>query len=110
MAPLKRKGDLAELRVAADLVARGHRIAFPFGEDWDYDLIVCRDGHALERVQVKHAVSDGAVIPVRCRSMSLTNGRVRTVKKYTQTTIDWIAVYDVSSDRCYYVPSAALGA
>ncbi len=40
MAPLKQKGDLAEMMVAADLLRRGHRIAFPHGEDWDYDLIV----------------------------------------------------------------------
>ena len=39
MAPLKSKGDLAELMVAADILRRGHKVAFPFGEDWDYDLI-----------------------------------------------------------------------
>jgi hypothetical protein len=111
VAILKRKGDLAELRVAADILSRGHRIAIPFGEDWDYDLIVCRDGSAmLERVQVKHVASDGEVIPVRCRSMSLTNGRVRAVKKYTSAMVDWIGVYDVTTDRCYYVPSTELGA
>jgi hypothetical protein len=36
----KAKGDLAELKVAADLRARGYKIAFPYGEDWDFDLIV----------------------------------------------------------------------
>ena len=76
MAPLKAKGDLAEMMVAADLMRRGHKVAIPYGEDWDYDLIVCRDG-SLERVQVKHTRSDGRVIEVRCRSHSLTNGRVR---------------------------------
>ncbi len=108
MAPLKAKGDLAELRVAADLVSRGHKVAIPFGEDCDYDLVVDRDG-ALERVQVKHTRSDGRVIVVRCRSASLTNGRVRAVKKYTATTIDWLAVYDATTDRCFYVPAAELG-
>ena len=39
MAPLKTKGDLAELKVAADLADRGYRILFPHGEDHDYDLI-----------------------------------------------------------------------
>jgi hypothetical protein len=34
VASLKTKGDLAELKVAADLVERGYRIAFPFGEDY----------------------------------------------------------------------------
>ena len=108
MAPLKQKGDLAELMVAADLRRRGHKIAIPYGEDWDYDLIVCRDG-ALERVQVKHAVSRDGVLPVRCRSHSLTNGRVRATKRYTAATVDWIAVHDAATHRCFYVPAAELG-
>jgi hypothetical protein len=44
------------MMVAADLMRRGHKIAFPYGEDWDYDLIVCRD-ETLERVQVKYSRS-----------------------------------------------------
>jgi hypothetical protein len=53
----KAKGDLAELKVATDLIARGYKIALPYGEDWDCDLIVCRDTQGLERVQVKYAES-----------------------------------------------------
>lgn len=108
MAPLKAKGDLAEAMVAADILRRGHKVAIPFGEDWDYDLIACRQGR-LERVQVKHARSDGRVIPVVCRSASLTNGKVRKVKRYTTSTIDWLAVWDATTRRCYYVPAAELG-
>jgi hypothetical protein len=108
VAPLKQKGDLAELMVAADLRRRGFKLAFPFGEDWDYDLIIEREGH-LERVQVKYTKSDGAVILVRARSHSLTNGKVRSVKHYTAETIDWLAVYDATSERCYYVPARELG-
>ena len=109
MASLKTKGDLAELKVAADLVGRGYRIAIPFGEDNDFDLILIR-GDALERVQVKHAQSDGEVVAVKCYSHSLTNGRVRQTKRYTSRTIDWLAVYDVTTDRCFYLPAAELGA
>jgi Holliday junction resolvase-like predicted endonuclease len=108
MAVTKAKGDLAELMVASDLRRKGYRIAFPYGEDWDYDLIVER-GARLERVQVKYAESDGAVIPVRCRSHSLTNGKVMRTKRYTAAMIDWIAVYDQTTERCYYVPAAELG-
>ena len=39
MAPLKEKGDLAELIVAADLAKRGWEIAVPWGENSDFDLI-----------------------------------------------------------------------
>ena len=108
MAPLKEKGDLAELRVAADLAARGCCISFPFGENCDYDLIA-DTGDRLHRIQVKYATSDGRIIPVRCASHSLTNGKVKRTKCYTAETIDWIAVYDRTSNRCYYVPAAELG-
>jgi PD-(D/E)XK endonuclease len=108
MAPLKKKGDLAELKVAADLAARGCAICLPFGEDCDYDLIADFEGR-LHRVQVKYTESDGRVVVVRCRSHSLTNGKVRRTKVYTAEMIDWIAVYDATSDRCYYVPSWILG-
>ena len=108
MALLKRKGDLAELKVAADLVDRGYNLSFPFGEDCDYDLIADCSG-ALHRIQVKYTKSDGRRILVRCRSHSLTKGRIRHTKHYTAETVDWIAVYDRTSDRCYYCPSTELG-
>jgi hypothetical protein len=64
----------------------------------------------LERVQVKHAASRDGVLVVKCRSHSLTNGKVRTVKHYTSRTIDWIAIWDRTTDRCFYVPASELGA
>jgi hypothetical protein len=106
----KAKGDLAELKVAADLRARGYKVAFPYGEDWDFDLILCRDDGALERVQVKYARSDGRVIRVCARSHSLTNGKLKATKYYTATLIDWLAVWDKTLDCCFYIPAAELGA
>ena len=105
----KAKGDLAELKVATDLQSRGYKVAFPYGEDWDYDLILCRPKGNLERVQVKHARSDGHVIEVRCSSQSLTNGKVRAIKHYTAASIDWLAVWDSTLDRCFYVSAVELG-
>ncbi len=94
--------------IAADLVRRGYKIAIPYGEDWDYDLIVCRD-EKLERVQCKYTRSNGVFIIVRCRSHSLTKGKIRATKHYTSATIDWLAVYDDTTERCYYVPATELG-
>jgi PD-(D/E)XK endonuclease len=105
----KAKGDLAELKVAADLRARGYRIAIPYGEDWDFDLILCRRDEKLERVQVKYVRSDGCVILVRPRSSSITNGKVKAIKYYTAATIDWLAAWDATLDRCFYVPASELG-
>ncbi len=108
MAHLKQKGDIAELRVAADLLLQGHRVAFPFGEDSAVDLILIR-ANRCERVQVKYARSDGRTVVVRCRTQSLTGGRVRQTTRYTAATIDWLAVFDATHDRCYHVPAAELG-
>jgi hypothetical protein len=105
---LKSKGDLAELTVAGDLLRRGYKIAIPYGEDCDFDLILIRDDR-LERVQVKYAESNGAVICVKCFSHSLTNGKIRRTKRYTAKTIDLLAVYDAITDRCYYIPATELG-
>jgi hypothetical protein len=107
MASTKTKGDLAELAVARDLLGKGYKVAFPYGEDWDFDLILYRDGR-LERVQVKYSESKGEVLTVRCRSHSLTNGKIRRTKRYTAEIVDWIAVYDGSTDRCYYIPASEL--
>lgn len=110
MAPLKLKGDHAEIEVARDLIRRGFRIAIPYGEDWDFDLIFQRpESEALERVQVKYVGGDGDVIPVRCGSHSLTNGRIRRTKQYTAATVDWMAVFHRPTDRIYYVPASELG-
>jgi hypothetical protein len=89
-------------------VRQGYRILFPFGEDHDYDIAI-DDGDRLQRVQVRYTRSDGAVVKVRCFSNSLTNGKVRVTKLYTADTVDWMAVWDVTCDRCFYIPAAALG-
>ena len=59
---------------------------------------------------MKYARSDGRVISVRPRSQSLTNGRVKATKHYTAGLIDWLAVWDATQDRCFYVPASELGA
>ena len=91
--------------VAADLRRRGFRIAIPFGEDCDFDLVLIRD-ERLERVQVKYVESDGAVLKVSV--IPLTHERQGPEDKhYTAKTIDLLAVYDGTSSRCFYVPAAS---
>jgi PD-(D/E)XK endonuclease len=108
MAPLKTKGDLAELKVACDLVERGYRVAIPFGEDCDFDLVAWKPGESLRRVQVKYSTAKNGSISVRCCSHSLTNGKVKRTKSYTPETIDILAVYELTAHRCYYVPASEL--
>lgn len=82
--------------------------AIPYGEDWDFDLIVYLTGR-FARVQVKHAASGNGVIVVKCSSHSLTNGKIRRTKRYTTETVDRIAVYDSTTDGCFYIPAEELG-
>jgi len=103
MAITKTKGDLGVTIVMADVSKKGYKIAIPMGEDWDYDLIVLKN-RKLERVQVKYTESDGRVIHASCCSTNNWN-----IKKYSQQMIDWLAVYDKTSDKCYYIPSSFMG-
>lgn len=97
------KGDLAELRVASELMAKGYKIAIPFGQNWRYDLIVERD-EILERVQVKYTESKDGVILVKARSR---NGKQDYI--YQPEDFEWLIVYDKSTDCCYYLPSSMMG-
>lgn len=87
----------------ADIIRRGYRVALPFGEDWRCDIIVQKGGR-LEKVQCKYTESKNGVISVICR-----NCNHRSVKKYSSGEVDWIACYDNTTDKCYYVPSSFLG-
>lgn len=102
MAETKEKGDIGEAMVMADVLRRGYKVAIPVGEDWRYDLIVLRNGK-LERVQCKYTKSDLRIVSVKCRS---TNNW--STHKYTSEDLDWIATYDDTTKRVYYIPSSML--
>jgi hypothetical protein len=96
------KGEIGEAMVLADLQRKGYGVAIPFGHDLPFDLVLIRKpSGALERVQCKYTESDGRVIDVRCAS---TSAWVRHT--YSAAEVDWIAVYDATTDRCYYVHSS----
>jgi hypothetical protein len=103
MAVKKTQGSIGEAMVMAEAIKRGYKVALPFGEDWRYDLIVVRNGK-LERVQCKFTKSNGEKITVRCRSLNNWSTIV-----YCQDDIEWIAVYDQTTQKCYFVPSEMLG-
>jgi hypothetical protein len=55
----------------------------------------------LEKVQCKYTTSNGRVIVASVRSSSAwVNYR------YTASDVDWMAVFDATSSRCFCVPSA----
>lgn len=102
MAETKQKGDVGEAMVLADALRRGYKVALPVGEDWRYDLIVLR-GSKLERVQCKYTQSDGAKIEVKCRSTNNWG-----THKYTAADLDWIACFDTTTNKVYYLPASLL--
>lgn len=96
------KGDLAVLAIATDLMKKGYKVAIPFGDSWEYDLIVMKP--ELKKIQVKYTESNGEVVIVRCRSHSVLAGRISKTKTYSSEDIDVLAVYDKTTDQCFYIP------
>ena len=92
-------GNTAEHKVAADLAVRGLGVAWPTSHGHPFDLILIRPSSSLERVQVKHTRSDGSALKVRCDSRSEW-----VQYSYDPKMVDWIAVWDESTDCCYYLP------
>jgi PD-(D/E)XK endonuclease len=97
------KGDYGELMIAADLLRRGFRVAKPITHESRYDLIAV-DGTNFYRVQCKLSSSAKGVLVVKCRR---TGKHKQT--RYTQTDIEWLAAFDLTTGVCYYLPSSLLG-
>ena len=99
----KIKGDLGQAMIMADALKRGYKVALPLGEDWRYDLIVLKD-KSLLRIQCKYVESTNGVIKVRCETHD-----GRNYYRYKQDDLDYIAVYDKETDKCYYIECTYLG-
>ncbi len=96
------KGEVGEAIILADLQRQGHGVAIPFGHDLPYDLIVIRkENGALEKVQCKYTTSNGRVIKANIRSSSAW-----VAHRYTAEEVDWVGVYDSTTDTCCYLPSS----
>lgn len=99
----KIKGDLGQAMIMADALRRGYKVALPLGEDWRYDLIIEKEGKLL-RLQCKYVESSRGVVKVRCETHD-----GRNYYKYKQEDLDYIAVYDKITDKCYYIKCSYLG-
>lgn len=96
------KGNVAELKIAAEAARLGIQVLRPMAEHERYDLVFEIEGE-FKRVQCKSAPRRGDVVVVTL----LTNrrgpkGYVRT--KYTANEIDAVAAYCPSLDECFYIP------
>jgi hypothetical protein len=100
-------GNIGEARVIFEAAKRGYTVCIPQGHDARYDLVVDIDGK-LCKVQVKTTKSDGHVVKVNTRSVGKLDGEI-IAKKYTEQEVDWIVVYDITTDKCAFVPASLLG-
>ncbi|MGH3666729.1 MAG: group I intron-associated PD-(D/E)XK endonuclease, partial [Acidimicrobiia bacterium] len=84
------KGEIGEAMILADLQRQGHGIAIPFGHDLPFDLIVVRK-------------EDGALEVIFAK---VTSTSAWVHHRYIRDEVDWIAVYDATTDECFYLPSS----
>jgi prevent-host-death family protein len=98
-----RKGNIAELAIAAEAARLGLSVLMPMTEHERYDLVLGIAGELL-RVQCKWASRQGDVVKVRfdCSYHSPIRGYVRTT--YGVDEVDAIAAYCDDLDRCYLLP------
>lgn len=95
----KQKGDIGELVAAQEFLRQGWHVAFPYGENMKYDLIVEKEG-IFKRVQVKSVYPRNGVLHVNCRSSNNWS-----VTSYTSNDIDLLAAVDLQSNKVYFIPS-----
>lgn len=99
----KKKGDVAELAVAAHFLKNGYQVLFPYGEDARYDFIVESKG-LFKRVQVKYVTPKDGVLEVSCRSSNNWSTRA-----YLVNEIDILVAYDSRSELIYFIDVKIIG-
>lgn len=101
-----RKGNVAELKIAAEAARLGSPVLTPMTEHERYDLVFELAGQIV-RVQCKSAPRHGDVVAVRfVTNRRGATGYVRT--KYTAEEIDAVAAYCPEVDECYYLPMSVI--
>jgi len=95
----KLKGDIGELAAAQEFLKRGWKVAFPYGENLKYDLIVEKDG-VFKRVQVKAVYPRNGVLHVNCRSSNNWS-----VVHYKPSDFELLAAVDLETSKVYFIDS-----
>ncbi len=93
----KAKGDLAELKIATDLVEQGFYVSRPMTDNAPYDLIVDVDG-VLKKVQIKGRSIKNGIVEVGIRSTGHNYA-----KPYEDGDFDILAVYEFERGLIAYL-------
>lgn len=99
----KLKGDIGQLIVALGLIAKDWHVAFPYGENHKYDLIVEKEG-VFKRIQVKSVMPKNGVLHINCRSSNNWS-----VKPYSKNDFEILAAVNLKDNSVYYIPSDKIG-
>ncbi len=94
----KLKGDIGQLIAAKEFLRRGWHVAFPYGENMKYDLIIEKEG-IMKRVQVKACFPKKGSLRINFRSSNNWS-----VVQYTKSDFDLVAAVDLESERVYFIP------
>ena len=100
------KGNVAELKIAAEAALLGLEVYGPLTEHGRTDLVIGVGG-ALQKIQCKWGRLNPTrdVVVVQLSGSRLTpSGYVR--KPYTSYEIDFVGVYCGELDRCYLLPAS----
>lgn len=93
MKNIPRQGEKSELAVASELMTKGYGVSFPFGHNYQYDLIVDKDG-SLYRIQVKTAKQeDGNRYYIQADA-----------DHYNKEYVDLLAGYSEDKRDIFYIP------
>ena len=98
-----RKGNAAELAIAAEAARLGLEVYKPLTEHGRSDLVIGIAGR-LWRVQCKWGSLVGGKIQVRLSSSRHSPTRGYVVKTYDRSEIDLVAVHCGALGRCYLLP------
>jgi prevent-host-death family protein len=97
-----RKGNAAELAIAAEAARLGLEVWHPLTEHGRCDLVLGIGGR-LHRVQCKWARRSGEVVQINLETSRRTAaGYLRT--RYTADEVDAIAAYCEEQNECYLIP------
>ena len=102
----KARGDIAEYRVVAELLERGHAVLMPCGDRLPYDVAIDVEGK-LRRLQVRRAWStNGSTFYIDTRR-SQTNRKIYKFTKHSPSAYDFLIAWIPDSSIFYVLPSKA---
>ena len=102
LSPTKTIGNVGELAIASDLVARGYDVFFPYGDVSHIDIIAVKNDRIIKlQVKTSKTTKKGSA------NLGHFQNR-RSGLRYTTQNIDYIALYVIDRKAIAYVPMAEI--